>query len=326
MVIQNIKETLEIRQIGIYLGTIVMAVLLGSLVPGVAAVEAGINPALAFMLFVTFLQVPLTDLGKAVTRVRFMAALLAGNFIVIPVLVAALLWLLPAEPMVRLGVLLVLLAPCIDYVVTFSHLGRADAHLLLAATPVLLLLQLLLLPAYLAAFLGPGAAGIIEAGPFIHAFVWLIAVPFVLSGLVQAWAARRRVGERVSQVLGLLPVPATALVLLVVIVSVVPQLGQAANAALSVVPVYIAFAFLAPLVGWLVARLFKLDGPTGRAVAFSTATRNSLVILPLAFAVPGAIPVLPAVIVTQTLVELVSEMFYIRLIAKLGRSRPAEAS
>src|SRR5690606_17376063 len=31
---------------------------------------------------------------------------------------------LPPEPLVRLGVLLVLLTPCIDYVVTFAHLGR----------------------------------------------------------------------------------------------------------------------------------------------------------------------------------------------------------
>src|SRR5256885_9866152 len=51
----------------------------------------------------------------------------------------------------------------------------------------------------------------------------------------------------------------------------------------------------------LVARAFRLPAASGRAVAFSAGTRNSLVVLPLALAVPGAIPVLPAVIVTQTL-------------------------
>ncbi|MNF17505.1 hypothetical protein D3C80_2210460 [compost metagenome] len=54
-----------------------------------------------------------------------------------------------------------------------------------------------------------------------------------------------------------------------------------------------------------------------RAVAFSGSTRNSLVVLPLALAVPGAIPVLPAVIVAQTLVELVSELVYVKLLPKL---------
>ena len=63
-------------------------------------------------------------------------------------------------------------------------------------------------------------------------------------------------------------------------------------------PVYIAFALAAPLIGWGVSRLFRLDAPAGRAVAFSAGTRNSLVVLPLALVVPGAIPILPAVIVT----------------------------
>ncbi len=55
----------------------------------------------------------------------------------------------------------------------------------------------------------------------------------------------------------------------------------------------------------------------GTVVAFSAATRNSLVVLPLALAVPGAVPVLPAVIVAQTLIEFVSMLIYIRLIPRL---------
>lgn len=87
-----------------------------------------------------------------------------------------------------------------------------------------------------------------------------------------------------------------------------------------VVPIYVAFAALAPIVGWLVARLFGQSAAGGRAIAFSAGTRNSLVVLPLALAVPGAVPILPAVIVTQTLVELLSELLYVRLIARLGSS------
>jgi ACR3 family arsenite efflux pump ArsB len=85
-----------------------------------------------------------------------------------------------------------------------------------------------------------------------------------------------------------------------------------------VVPIYIAFAVLAPLLGWSMGRMFGLKATAGRAVAFSSGTRNSLVVLPLALSVPGAIPILPAVIVTQTLVELLSELAYVRLIQKWG--------
>lgn len=315
---QALRERLEENQVVIYFAAVLVGTAIAILVPGASALEPAINPALAFMLFVTFLQVPIAELRQAFTRMKFLAALLVSNFIVVPLLVAGLIQFLPPDPMVRLGVLFVLLTPCIDYVVTFSHLGRADARLLLASTPVLLGAQMLLLPAYLNVFLGQAAGDLVQWGPFIHAFVWLIAVPLGLAAVVQSWASRSSQGEKAAAGLGLLCVPATAFVLLIVVAAVLPQLGEATDAALGVIPIYIAFAVLAPLVGWLVSRLFSLEAEAGRAVAFSSGTRNSLVILPLALAVPGAIPILPAVIVTQTIVELVSELVYIRTISRLG--------
>ncbi|CAX22913.1 MAG: arsenic resistance protein [Methylorubrum extorquens] len=319
----TLRDTLEGQQVKIYFAAIGAAVVVALTVPGTTVLEAGINPVLAFMLFVTFLQVPLPELGRAFTRVRFLASLLVTNFVVLPVLVAGLIQFLPINPMLRLGVLMVLLTPCIDYVVTFAHLGRADAKVLLASTPALLVAQMALLPVYLTVFLGEDAATFVQVGPFVHAFVWLIAVPLALAAVVQFWGGRSQTGRSVAAGLGLLPVPATALVLFVVIVAVLPQLGPALNEALRVVPVYIAFAITAPLIGWAVGRMFGMDAPTSRTLAFSAATRNSLVVLPLAFAVPGAVPLLPAVIVTQTLVELVSELVYVRLVPKLGTSTDA---
>lgn len=312
-----LRETLENRQVPIYFGVVVLGAIAAVTLNGMTALEIGINPALAFMLFVTFLQVPFAELRVAFSRFRFVGVLLLTNFIVIPVLVGALIQFLPPDPMIRLGVLLVLLAPCIDYVVTFSHLGRADARLLLAATPALLIIQMIMLPVYLGFFLGPEAESFVKAGPFVHAFVWLITVPLVFSALVQFWATRTAAGARATSVLGLLPVPATALVLFVVVAAVVPQLGPALEDTFRVVPIYVAYAVIAPLAGWGMSRLFRLDAPAGRAVAFSAATRNSLVVLPLAFAVPGAAPLLPAIIVMQTLIELASELAYVRLAPKL---------
>nr|WP_289815006.1 arsenic resistance protein [Delftia tsuruhatensis] len=310
---------MERHQISIYFAAVVIAALVALTIPGTTVLESAINPALALMLYVTFLQVPLAELKRAFGQLRFLGALLIANFIVIPLLVWGLIQFLPTDPMLRLGVLLVLLTPCIDYVVTFAQLGRADARLLLASTPALLIAQMVLLPGYLGLFMGEDAARLVEAGPFIHAFVWLIAIPLALAAITQLWAAKNTLGARASAGLGLLSVPATALVLVVVVAAVLPQVGPAIGSALNVVPIYIAFAVLAPLLGWLVGRLFGMEAPIGRAIAFSAATRNSLVVLPLAFSVPGAIPVLPAVIVTQTLVELLGELAYVRWMPRLGR-------
>lgn len=314
----SLRDALERHQVAIYFGAVAAAAAGALAAPALGALAPAINPALAVMLFATFLQVPLTELGRSLRQARFMLALLGANFVAIPILVAALTPLLPADPLLRLGVLIVLLAPCIDYVVTFAHLGRADARALLAATPLLLGAQMLLLPVYLGLILGEAGRGLIRIEPFVHAFVWLIAVPLLLAGLVQAWARRSTTGAGVSARLGLLPVPATALVLFVVVASVVPQFDAARASAAGALPIYVAFAAVAPFVGFAVGRLFRLPAAGSRAIAFSAATRNSLVVLPLGLAVPGAVPVLPAVIVTQTLVELLSELVYVRLMPGLG--------
>lgn len=315
---QQFRDSLESRQISIYFATVVVAAIIAIMAaPATTVLEVAVNPALAFMLFVTFLQVPIAELKRAFGNARFLGALLITNFVFIPLLAALLLMFGPDEPLVRLGVMLVLLTPCIDYVVTFSHLGRADARALLAATPLLLIAQMLLLPVYLTVFLGESASGLVQMGPFVHAFVWLIAVPLLLAAVVQLWASRKAAGAKTAAVLGVLPVPATALVLFVVIAAVVPQLGPALGVVLHVAPLYIAFAVLAPMVGWFVARAFRLEASLARSISFSAATRNSLVVLPLALSVPGAIPILPAVIVTQTLVELLAELIYVRVMPKL---------
>lgn len=319
----SIQDALDRRQISIYFFAVALAGATASLWPGASGLEAFITPALALMLFATFLQLPLADLKQALTHWRFLAALLFANFLAVPLLVMAFMPLFPADPMLRLGMLLVLLSPCIDYVITFAHAGRADARLLVTATPVLLIVQFALLPLYLGVFLGKQVNELIAFGPLLSTFVWLIVVPLVLAALVQHWGARSAGRADLIRFTGILPVPATALVLYVVVAGVMPRLDAVHDVVWRVVPVYVAFAVIAPVLGWLVARLFQLDVRAGRAVAFSTATRNSLVILPLAFAVPDVRSLLPAVIVTQTLVELFFELIYLRLIPLFGRSREA---
>ncbi|ETF01986.1 arsenic resistance protein [Advenella kashmirensis W13003] len=316
---EHLRSLLEAHQVRIYFFTLISGALLGFAIPGTDELEAAINPALAVMLFATFLQVPLAQIGTALRNVRFLTALLSTNFIVMPAVVLGLVQLLPDDSMLRLAVLFVLLTPCIDYVITFTHLGQGNARLLLAMTPVLLLLQMLLLPVYLSAILGSEVSNLVQAGPFLHAFVWLIFVPLLLAAITQFVARRTRAGAQLLEWLNLLPVPATALVLFIVLISVMPQIGNAQQAALSAAPIYILYAMIAPLAGQLVGKGLRLEPAAARAVSFSASYRNSLVILPLAFAVPGGVPLLPAVILTQTIVELVFLPLYVRWIPKLAQ-------
>jgi arsenite efflux pump ACR3 and related permeases (arsenite efflux pump ACR3 or related permease) len=72
-----------------------------------------------------------------------------------------------------------------------------------------------------------------------------------------------------------------------------------------------------PAVGNAVGRLTRQDAESRLALAFSGTTRNSLVVLPLALALPDALA--PIVVVTQTLVELLVMVVYVRLLPRLIR-------
>ncbi len=203
----------------------------------------------------------------------------------------------------------------------FTHLGQGDAKLSLAATPILLIAQLLLLPVYLGLFLGADAAALVQAGPFIDAFIWLIAVPLALAWLTQYWASRHEVGQKVDNAMAWLPVPFMALVLFIVFSAVAPEIGAAATDIAMTVPIYVAFVIVMPLVARALGRLFDLSTRATRTLAFSASTRNSLVVLPLAFATPKIGALIAAAVVTQTLVELLGELVYVRWIPRLIQPR-----
>ncbi|NWE17781.1 arsenic resistance protein [Pseudomonas sp. P7548] len=313
------RDTLERNQIPVYFATVFLAALFGLLVPSVAhGLGTLITPAIVMLMYAMFLQIPFLDLREGLSNKRFISALLLANFILVPLLVWVLTRGLAERPALLVGALLVLLTPCIDYVVVFTHIGKGDSRLMLAATPVLLLLQLALLPVYLGFMLGVQSKVVVAVGPFVEAFLLLIVVPMVLAVLTTSLARRSRIVSAWNDAWAWLPVPAMALVLFVVIGSQITSVVRGIALVLPVVPVYIGFLLLAPLMGGLASRLFALPATTARAVTFSASTRNSLVVLPLALALPEDVRGLAAtVVILQTLIELVGELLYIRLIPML---------
>lgn len=176
----KLVEWADRHQLGVYLLALAGVAALGFAAPGTApGLEHAIEPVLAALLFATFLQVPFTALTRAFRDARFLAVVLVANFVVAPLVVWALTPLVPAGQAVLLGVLLVLLTPCVDYVIVFvivfSGLAGGASHRLLAAAPLLMLAQLLL-PLYLLVLVGPEVAAVVDPGPFVRAFTVLIAV------------------------------------------------------------------------------------------------------------------------------------------------------
>lgn len=309
----RIIEWWDKYQIPLYLAALALGALIGLSSPAAApAFELAINPVLMVLLYATFLGVPLTKIGHALRDGRFLAGLTVLNFLLVPVVVYLLSRFVADDQALLLGVLLVLLAPCIDYVIVFSGLAGAAHDKLLAAAPLLMLLQMLLLPVYLRLFVGPGLFDVIDLTPFLEAFVLLIVAPLALAARTQVLAARFSPARQIMAVMEAVMVPLMMLTLTVVVASQIDAVRTDLGLLLRVIPLYVIF-----LIVILTARVFNQDVPTARATVFSGATRNSLVVLPLALALPEAFTLTAVVVVTQTLVELVGMIIYVRAIPRV---------
>lgn len=309
-------------QIPLYLAAIGAGVGLG--VPQLApTLEHSIEPVLMLLLFATFLGVPLIEVGRSFRDIRFLGTVLVVNFVIVPLIAWGLSRFVADDRGLLLGVLLVLLTPCIDYVIVFTGLAGGARARLLAAAPLLMLVQILLLPAYLFLFAGPDVLSVIEIEPFAEAFLLLIVIPLAAAAIVQAIARRHRAGRIIEAVMAAAMVPLMMATLTVVIGSQIAAVGSQLAALVRVLPLYIAFVVIAVIVGKLAGRVARLDVPSTRAVMFSAATRNSLVVLPLALALPASLAIAPLAVVTQTLVELVAMVILVRVVPAVARDSSA---
>ncbi|WP_114314027.1 arsenic resistance protein [Thermus caldifontis] len=303
----------ERYQLPLYLGAAWLGAGLGLCFPGLASWgKSFLWPALAVLLLFTFLQVPFRTLRQAFRDRAFFLAGVVGNFLLVPLLVYGLLHLLPPDLGLRLGVALVLLVPCTDWFLAFSHLGRGDMAKALVLTPLNLLLQLALLPLYLLLFFGealwayhPDPATLVGAG-------LVVLLPLFLAFSLQGRPWGKALASRTAS----WPVPLLALVVFLVALGHAGLLAGLWGYLFLLLGVFLLYLALALGLSLFLARAFRLPAKAGRTLAFSLGTRNSFLVLPLSLAVPEA-GLAPLVIVFQSLVELLGMVLFLRLVPRL---------
>lgn len=311
-------EWMERHQVALYVAGLALGAVAGLALPGVAhPAELAIHPVLALLLYATFLGIPFGRIGHAFKDWRFLSTILVVNFALVPVIVWLLSRFVAHDQVLLVGVLFVLLTPCIDYVIVFAGLAGGNAEKLLAAAPLLMLAQMLLLPLYLWLFVGAEFVESVEFAPFVETFVLIIALPLVAAALTQLAATRWHIGRGIERAVTAAMVPLMVTTLAVVVASQIAGVSAQLGSLLLVVPIYVLFAAVMVPVGMLASRVAGLDVPGRRAILFSGATRNSLVVLPLVLALPAAFDLAPLVVVTQTLVELVAMVVFVRLVPRM---------
>ncbi|MGP5044136.1 arsenic resistance protein [Glutamicibacter ardleyensis] len=280
------------------------------------SLEASINPFLGLLLYATFLSLPLTKLLVSFRDLRFMVALGLVNFVLVPAIVFILTRFIADDQALLYGVLLVLLAPCIDYVIVFAGIAGGDSTRLLAATPLLLLLQVLLVPAYMFLIAGSDTLALIDPKPFLRALLGLIVVPFIAAFLTQVLMKRFTFAVRIGSWADYLMVPLMMGTLLSVVGSQINAVASQFQNLATAIALFVVFVAVMAAISTAVGKLFHLETAPLRAVTFSGVTRNSLVVLPLALALPPELSLASAVVVSQTLVELVGMLVLIQLVPR----------
>ena len=312
---------LERHQVWLYLGAIGLGALLALVAPEAGDVlSVALLPLLAVLIYATFTQVPLAHLPSAARDGRFLGTILVANFVLIPAVVWALVQFVPPEDAVRLGVLLVLLVPCTDWFLTFSHLAGGDVARSITVTPYLLILQLVLLPLYLWLFLGETAIAVIGAGQVIGTFAGLIIVPLIAAGITQR-LVERAARPPVIAALGKAPIPLLAVVMLVITASELRTVLERVDLLPILLVTFVGFLTISVALGYALGRVVRLPVAQARTVVFSMSTRNSFVVLPIALALPAGAGVAVVVIVVQSLVELIGMIVLVRLVPRLVRER-----
>lgn len=323
---------LEQHQVWLYLGAAVLGATLGLLVPGGGAVTGVLLwPLLAALLFATFVQTPLQQVRAAGRDRRWLGTVLIGNGLVMPVFALCLVAgvevfgrvIVGAEAQVTalaLGLLLVLAVPCTDWFLTFSYLSWGDRAAAVAITPVNLVLQLVTLPVWVWLFTvlwGTGGAGAesaagglpdlgaallspgVVAGAVLVVLLPLAAATWfetVLRRLPQGDARRRRLANW--------PIPLLTAVVACVAAGNAPAVAEAAGVLWVGVVVCVVYLGGAVLVGTVAGDIAGLPRPQRRTLVCTLGTRNSFVVLPIALALPAGWELAGAVVVAQSIVEL----------------------
>lgn len=318
------RATLERQQVWFYLTAIGLGLWSGSAWPGLGTwLEALLWPTLMLLLFATFVQVPLLHVRAAFGDRRFVAAVLIGNFILLPLVAWAMVSWLPPDPVLIVGVLLVLLLPCTDWFITFSQLGGGNVPRAIAVTPLLLFLQLILLPAWLWVIAGADRLPTltpVDLGPA----VFVVIVPLLAAALAERWIEARAGRSVVRERLAWWPVPLLTVVVFQIAAAQVGAVLGAPQLLTPVVPLFVLFLLVAAVIAKGLARLMALPADQGRTLAFSLGTRNSFVVLPFALSLPPGWELAAVVIVVQSLVELLGMVLFLWWVPRqLFPKRPA---
>jgi ACR3 family arsenite transporter len=287
--------------------------------PGVSAALGLVAWPLHFLVvFALALSLPLLSVGKVYQGRRVWIALVAINLVVVPFLAFVLSRVVWYSPGLQVGLLLVLLAPGVALSLPIIRGAGGDAESVLSATPVILGLQLVLVP-LLTIWLSGGIFSFSDLPATFPVIGLVIILPVILAGVVQ-WLTIKKVPPALAaQRIGSQSVVWLAsLAILVTVWWRLPDHIERLYDLNWLVPLSIAFLVLIAPVSILVGSLAGVAPAKRRAIMIAGAGRGGLIILPITLALdPSVWGLVPLVVIGQTVIEGAGLLVYRSIVPEI---------
>ncbi len=177
------------------------AIILGLLLNNISFLQK-ISPSLitiflALMLFTLFLDIPISDIKNSFSNVNFTFTSLLINFLWTPLFGYFLGNLfLNGNVDLFIGFVMLILTPCTDWYLVFTKMSKGNVPLSLSILPINLILQLILLPAYLLIFFSN--TNTIGLSDLANSLITFIVLPFVMSLIVKYILKKNPIKDKIT--------------------------------------------------------------------------------------------------------------------------------
>ena len=273
--------------------------------------------ALAVMVFLVVVSLPLLSVGRAIAKPRVLVALFAVNLLVVPVVAFIQSRVVFHAPELQVGLLLVLLAPGVALSLTTAHEAGGDVESVLGAKPLLFAGQLVIVPLY-TVFLSGGVLGFADLPPTFVVIAGIIVAPSVVALALQGGMTRSAALQKTRTPLTHARVPVIALAVTLVLWNQVPAHVEELEELYRVVPLFFSFLVLLAPLGLLAGILASLTIPEKRAIMIVGAGRGGVIMLPMSLALDQDVwGLVPLVVITQLTLEVLGMMVYRTIVPEL---------
>lgn len=305
------------------LSAIVIGLLLARARPTFAATLTPLVTVGVFLvIYFIMLGISTKGIMRAFTRWKPTSLAIGINFLITPLIAWALGYLfLQKDPDIWVGLILYLVTPCIGWYLVFTELAKGDVELGVSLLFWNVVLQIVLLPVYMAVLAGTVVQ--IEIGGMVRSVITFLVLPLALAAVTRWLLGRFNIPVEAATEKVRLPY-LKAITLMVVIAAMFASQGtvlfENPAVVLKMILPGIVFFVIALLMAITAARLFHLTYPEFALLAFTTTARNSEASLAIAVSA-FASPLVALTVVIGPSIELPVLILFLRIVLSIQQKQ-----